>query len=227
MTEPYFQKDDITIYCGNALEIMPNLESVGLVLTDPPYMTNKFQWDKVTIDFIDEASKQSISLLKEGFVLFFGSMSKLEKLLSLNPDRLIFQCRDFIHFRPVPIQWAVDPILVWIKTTNLNYARRDWFFMSMADMSKRGPSEHPTPKRVSTMLKLIKDYSINKGTILDPFLGSGTTLVAAKELNRKAIGIEIEEKYCEIAAKRVEKAIKRDRMSFHFDRKEERKGFEL
>jgi len=59
---------------------------------------------------------------------------------------------------------------------------------------------HPTAKPVELMLRLL---SKTQGTILDPFMGSGTTLRAAKDLGRKAIGIEIEERYCEIAARRM------------------------
>jgi site-specific DNA-methyltransferase (adenine-specific) len=63
---------------------------------------------------------------------------------------------------------------------------------------------HPTEKPLELMTELI---SKTIGTILDPFMGSGTTLRATKDLNRKAIGIEIEEKYCEIAAKRMEQEV--------------------
>ena len=63
--------------------------------------------------------------------------------------------------------------------------------------------EHPTPKPIALMQHFIGLHTATGQTILDPFMGSGTTLVAAKNLNRKAIGIEIEEKYCEIAVKRL------------------------
>ena len=67
---------------------------------------------------------------------------------------------------------------------------------------KKGPeSEHPCPKPLSLWEEL--DKRMKDGIVLDPFMGSGTTLVAAKELGRKAIGIEIEEKYCEIAVRRL------------------------
>ncbi len=64
--------------------------------------------------------------------------------------------------------------------------------------------DHPCPKPESLMLELVRQFTDYGETILDPFMGSGTTLAAAKRLGRKAIGIELEEKYCEIAAKRLQ-----------------------
>jgi site-specific DNA-methyltransferase (adenine-specific) len=67
--------------------------------------------------------------------------------------------------------------------------------------------EHPLPKPLGLMRRLAGILSLENETILDPFMGSGTTLVAAKDLGRKAIGIEIEERYCEIAAKRLAQGV--------------------
>ena len=66
---------------------------------------------------------------------------------------------------------------------------------------------HPTEKPVELLKYLIQTYSKESDKILDPFLGSGTTLVAAKQLNRNAVGIEISEKYCEIARQRLSQQV--------------------
>ena len=79
-----------------------------------------------------------------------------------------------------------------------------WNGMLQQDMKNKEHREHPTQKPVPVMRWCIQRFPDDMATvILDPFMGSGTTLRAAKDLGRKAIGIEIEEKYCEIAAKRL------------------------
>ncbi len=73
---------------------------------------------------------------------------------------------------------------------------------------KRETGFHPTQKPVGLMEYLIRTYTAEGGQILEPFAGSGTTLIAAMQAGRKAVGIELSEKYCEIAVKRIESIIK-------------------
>lgn len=65
-------------------------------------------------------------------------------------------------------------------------------------------AQHPTQKPIEIILPLIEYSCPPNGIVLDPFMGSGTTLVAARQLNRKAVGIENQERYCEIAARRIQ-----------------------
>lgn len=67
---------------------------------------------------------------------------------------------------------------------------------------RQAPDDHPSPKPEQVMRRLVEVVTTAGQTVLDPFMGSGTTLRAAKDLGRRAIGIELEERYCEIAAKR-------------------------
>jgi len=102
---------------------------------------------------------------------------------------------------------------VWVKPHFPTMSEVDMAWTSFDKPSKVyhyprvNPSIHPTQKPDSLFCRIISDYSIDTTLILDPFLGSGTTCYCAKKLNRYSIGIEIEEKYCEIAAKRCSQEV--------------------
>lgn len=205
--KPYYQDNSVTIYHGDCRDILPQLDPVDLVLTDPPYGINEnahriashgklakttdygdFDWD------IEPASKEEI-----------------EAAIASAPKQIIWGGNYF--WLPPRRGWLVwdklntgnfaDCELAW---TNLSISVRKfeflWNGMIRAGEAHGVPRVHPTqkPKELMTWcMSFVPDANI----IIDPFMGSGTTLRAAKDLNRKAIGIEIEEKYCEIAAQRM------------------------
>ena len=198
----------IKIYCGDSNEIMPLLHQVDLVVTDPPYGMNfqsnyrNVQHEKIYGDDVlpIETIKYALSMANRGGYVF---------------------CRwDNLHQFPKP-----KSCIAWVKNNwsmgDLKHEHgRQWeaclfypkvdheFIDRIPDVihsDRTGNDRHPTEKPVNLMKKII---GCNVGeTILDPFLGSGTTLVACKELKRNGIGIEINPKYCEIAKTRLKNTI--------------------
>jgi len=206
MTAPYYEDDDITIYCADCREVLPHLSAVDAIITDPPYGVRAAGWD-------DEVPYSILPVFLEkskGPVLWFGSGRYL--------------VRDIRSFDPPP-----DRVLIWIPGWRANtvtgkrvgYYYHTIYAWGMLERSKHsGPYHdilriptlnrkawwyHPGTKPEELMRRLV-GLVPSGATILDPFMGSGTTLVAAKRLGRRAIGIEIEEEYCRIATLRLGKA---------------------
>lgn len=213
--KPYYQDTHCTIYHGDCREILPTLEPVDLVLTDPPYGIREASgknrsrrqlatpkdygvanWDNQRIDkdllyLCLGASKNSI--------VFGGNY--YTDYLNVNNCWLIWDKENSGDFADCEIAWTTLP-------GSIRRIRYMW-----NGMLKKKPEDrwHPTQKPLEVMtwciLQADKKLKDEQKTIIDPFMGSGTTLRAAKDLNRKAIGIELEEKYCEIAAKRLSQEV--------------------
>jgi DNA modification methylase len=191
VVKPYYEDAaaGIVIYNADCREILPSLPKVDLVLTDPPYGMNKAEWDKriVPVD------------------------SWLPVARSLAPTALFSGIKGMYDY-PRP-----DWVMAWVRLGSVqrNGALRgfnNWEpiltygLISLPNDTVCIPNfpdveGHPTPKPLRLIRAVLS--RLPRGTVLDPFMGSGTTLRAAKDLGRKAIGIEIEERYCEIAAKRM------------------------
>lgn len=196
--KPYYDDGNgIVIYHGDCRDILPNLSKVDLVLTDPPYGLNvkmkggtwgvKFKhgdmkdWDYlVEQKLIDEIIKKA-----EHAIIWGGNY------YSMSPSRCWFvwdKLQKMNTLSDFELAWTTFDKPCKSFTEQRNHAE--------------GGNQHLTQKPLSLMKWCIEQADVSD-TILDPFMGSGTTLVVAKQLGRKAIGIEIEEKYCEIAAKRL------------------------
>ena len=203
------QIGDATLYHGDCLEILPTLDKVDAVVTDPPYgigaaggvggdncavvLRTDDIWDDNTADeAVDMARDMS------GQQVIFGG-----NYYELPPTScwLVWDKDNSGNFADCELAW-----------TNLEKAVRlykfRWNGMLRANKERRG--DHPTQKPVGVMEWAIGHTEGN--TVLDPFMGSGTTGVACANLGRKFIGIEIERKYFDIACERIDAAYAQGRL---------------
>jgi hypothetical protein len=127
--------------------------------------------------------------------------------------RIFAAAKNFVQMRPTAMQYAYDPVLVWwvgdVKPWSDGTTNRDFHVGNTAGVVSRKSHErgHPCPRPLDQVEHIISQWVKPGGTVLDPFMGSGTTLLAAKRMGCKAIGIEIEERYCEIAVKRLAQSV--------------------
>jgi len=196
------------IYNMDCLEGMKQLDdnSIDLVLTDPPYGINKKGienddlelseykiWLKKIVDEIDRVTKDAYFIFQSEAQLF--NTAEL-----FNDCRLFASCNNFsLMGRGMP--YAFSPIVFKLKNS-FKGKGRNWFISNTANM-KTTPKRigHPTPKPLDVLCYIIQIVDAN--LILDPFMGSGSTALACKQLGKHFIGFEIEKKYCKIAEKRL------------------------
>lgn len=211
LPRPYYEHAGITIFHANCLDILPHLPKVDLVLTDPPYGIGADRGQAA------RANKQHGKALAASTDYGFSDWDTappddrlLGLVLNAGMHKIVFGGNYF----PLPPSrcW-----LVWDKQNGDNdYADCELCWTSLDKpvrrlvwrwhgMFREGNEErwHPTQKPLGLLKWCIRQAPDDCALILDPFMGSGTTLVAAKQLGRRAIGIEIEEKYCEIAVARL------------------------
>jgi len=195
---PYYEDGSVTIYHGDCREILPALDPVDLVLTDPPYGVNKAAWDiDFPIDWMPAAAAITPAMgIMPGIwnILRCPShIGQLKYVWTLAAHLVNGMARGAIGFG----NWI--PCLVYTREGHSMFVKDgDCRDIVIGDSLK---PDHPSPKPYRVMLWFVKRLPGN--TICDPFMGSGTTLRAAKDLGRKCIGIEIDEAYCEMAAVRM------------------------
>ena len=215
--KPYYQEDGITIYHGDCRDILPLLDPVDLVLTDPPYGINVVGSDGT----IGGHTKNAMATKFEKVV---GDDREFDPQFLLDYCRNVFLWGANYYGQNLPRRkgrWFVwdkqRPVGTTFSDCEIAWASLDGVAIKKFEFKwdgyhKDGEDKfryHPTVKPVELMKWCIQqcNYWDIALTILDPFMGSGTTLRAAKDLGRKAIGIEIEEKYCEIAVKRLRQEV--------------------
>lgn len=200
MADPYFDEGGVTIYHGDAADILPTLERVALVATDPPYGVDlKYEGE------YDDDRTVWLRWFEETWPVVVNAGDRV----FVTPG-----IRNLWVYPPA--QW----VLCWVKSNSMRrndtggfnqwepillYGKRriwqDTFTKSYTRRNDTGG--HPCPKPLELFRWLVNIGCDEGDTVLDPFMGSGTTLRAAKDCGRRAIGIEVEEQFCEAAAKRL------------------------
>jgi site-specific DNA-methyltransferase (adenine-specific) len=227
MIKPYYDHKGIQLFLGDCLDILPELEPVDLVLTDPPYNfessgggfygnwhgnghePRQYISKLENLDCVDFDPEEFLSVLPVKYAYFFCNKTLVVQYLSYAKNYgLLYDLLVMHKSNPIPAKnshYLHDlEYVVMMRPKSSHFYCEEYSLMSkMYSTTVNNARYHPAEKPIGIMQKFIKVSCPENGTILDPFLGSGTTLVAAKQLGRKAIGIEIEEKYCEIAARRL------------------------
>ena len=203
--KPYYQDKFATIYHGDCLELLPQMPRVDLVLTDPPYGigNGSINWRSTTRKNTKFTKKYSWDDVRPSNVCFDLVVSAGELVVIWGGNYFT----DYLYPSKCWLSWdkaqtfnGAEIELAW---TNLSINAKS-YRLSRVEAYAKGKT-HETEKPIKLFLWCLG--LVECQTILDPFMGSGTTLVAAKQLNRQAIGIEIEEKYCEIGAKRLSQEV--------------------
>jgi len=196
---------------GDCLEVMPTLESVDAVITDPPYGINENS---------KKVASRGVLALPQDYGYFDWDTQRISKnavnlILNISKNQIIFggnYYTDMLKPSPSWIIWDkvngandfADCEMAW---TSHNKAVRKFTYM-WHGMIKQKPEErfHPTQKPLDLMIWCVSNYTNPGDTILDPFMGSGTTGVACMRTGRNFIGIEINAEYFAIAQRRIEEA---------------------
>jgi len=216
--KPYYQDKWVTIYLGDCREILPQLDvrdcfphltenKVDLVLTDPPYAED-------AIELYEIAARESKNILKQGgfFYAYCGTIFLPELLSCISRHLDWFWLHNLRLNGGYPSIWKVHiqqnskPILCYTNgKPNLKDIK--WSF---TDFTKDKPDKkyHKAWGQGSTVpLEIIMLRTFENEIVLDPYCGGGNNIMAAKILQRHGVGIEISEKYCEIAAKRCSQEV--------------------
>src|ERR1700733_7398814 len=212
--------DSVALYLGDCREVLPTLGKVDAVVTDPPYgnaparnrvwKTTTAEWMQSEIESDGDTSARDHVLKWHGadFVCF-GSLKRPA------PDgtrgTLVWDKGPASGMGDLSFPWKPSFELIFIGGNGWSGDRTEGVIKGLWITSRASMGrEHPNEKPVSLMMELIKK-SVSR-TILDPFMGSGTTGVAAVKLGRAFIGIEIEEKYFTIACRRISEALRQPDM---------------
>jgi site-specific DNA-methyltransferase (adenine-specific) len=218
--KPYYEHAGITIYHGDCRDVLPQIEA-DVLISDPPYGVNLGHHAAATETrgWLAKGAYESYDDTPENFRVvvvpaIFTALSRVKRGLVFTTGT---------GLRELPAYDAVGGVFLPAGMGRTCWGFQNHSFCALYGVApelQKGAKPtgitsteiadkvaHPCPKPYGWMTWAVQLASLHGETVLDPFAGSGTTLEAAKNLGRKAIGIEIEERYCEIAAKRLQQEV--------------------
>jgi len=201
---PYYDDGTCVIYHGDCLEVLENLDGDWSVVTDPPYGVGyKYDVHDDTPTDYWPRFRGTVDTLRAIAtpVVFTHRVKALAELTGWDWVAVWNKPLAMAGLNWLPIMPHWEPIFLY-DIGGRDDLPRSFDVISVNPVNARS-SDHPCPKPVELYRELIRCFTPPSRTILDPFMGSGTTLRAAKDLGRKAVGIELSERYCEIAANRL------------------------
>jgi hypothetical protein len=225
----YYEQDGITIFHADCRDVLPTIEAVDHVITDPPFEAEAHTLarrvrsgggvDVLHIPFaaIDQDTRllcgSEIGRIAQRWVLTFCQIEAAMTWRSAYERSGLTYKRSCVWVKPDGAPqftgdrpgMGFETIVAMHRTTPSAWnggGRRGVFTHNVGTHP-----DHPTQKPIALMRELVALFTNENDLILDPFMGSGTTLRAAKDLGRRAIGIELDERYCEIAARRLQQQV--------------------
>jgi site-specific DNA-methyltransferase (adenine-specific) len=217
--EPYYSHGGVTIFHGDCRDVLLKLPVADHMISDPPYseethagartqnINDKLvDFDSITVDEL----RKIVRLCRPSRWSIFTTDWRHLVALDKKPPRNMRFVRAGVWVKPngTPQFTGDRPATGWEAVAILHNSgnKMRWNGGGKAatwNFGKESYGNHPTQKPLALYTAFVAAFTDPGETIVDPFMGSGTTLVAAKQLGRKAIGIEREEKYCELAARRL------------------------
>lgn len=223
---PYYEKDGCTIYFGDSEVLFKNLSQSAIIVTDPPFNVG-YHYDEYADNLSDVDYYDMLSDLFSKRTCVVIHYPEALHRLSIRMERVPTRVISWIYPSNTPRQhrdiafYGVEPDLTKMGQPYKNQSDKriqermrrgeesklyDWWEINQVKNVGSDKTEHPCQMPLEVMKRIIGVLP-EESEIIDPFMGSGTTLVAAKYLKRKAVGIEISEKYCEISAKRLDQGV--------------------
>ena len=206
---------DATLYLGDCLEILPTLEKVDAVITDPPYgishsSNHGASWEGTKIANDQDTTVRDMALVGYDTVASFGTWKT--NPIDKTKGTLVWDKGPASGMGDLNFPWKGSWELIYVKGGGWSGSRDEGVIRGHVQVTWESHGRtHPHQKPVSLIEYLLRKCP-DSPVILDPFMGSGTTGVACANLGRKFIGIEIEPKYFDIACERIENAYRQSRL---------------